>query len=236
MDHHRKRPGITLHLTSIMKSLIPIIILALGSGIAHSKPPENYPPSRYADLYRASPFTDPPPPDEVIPEEKDLQDWTLTGVRKFVNSAVITVLNTKNQAERVTIPSKEAADLGFSIVEVKQDRNFLKSEVKLRKGKEEGWVSFDPKFLVARAVPTPAAAGNPAAPAQAPNGRPGTPPVPGATTNPPGAVPTVPGQANPQPNGSVPTPPATSGARPGRTTTNSRPSTGRTRYVPRPKK
>lgn len=211
-----------------MKFPVPVLLLAFGSASLSAKPPENYPPSRYIDLYRNSPFTDPPPPD--IPPEgpNDLADWTLAGVRKTVDTVVVTVLNTKSR-ERITIPSVEATELGFAIQEVNQQRNFLNSTVKLTKGSQKGEVGFDPKFLILRAVaaPPPQAAPQPAA--NPGNGKkndkapptPGnTPPIPGS--NPATAVPT---------STTVTTPTAKPKA-----ASTRKSGSGRTRYVPRPKK
>ena len=227
-----------------MKNLLSILIFAMGCSLALAAPPENYPASRYIDLYRNSPFTDAPPVEVVDDVPNDLVDWTMVGLRKSVDSVVVTLLNTKNRNERIKIPSKEASEMGFAIREVKYERNFLNSEVILQKGIHTGKVTFDPKFLVLKAVAAPA--GQKVAPASnlTPNTRGNTPPVPGGAPPVPGGAPPVPGGAPPVP-GSTPTPtsaPSTGSkvpvptATPAATNVSSKKSTGRTRYVPRPKK
>ncbi|YCM44986.1 hypothetical protein V2O64_03000 [Verrucomicrobiaceae bacterium 227] len=210
-----------------MKTLLPLLTLAMGCSIARAAPPENYPTSRYIDLYRNSPFTDPP---EVIEPENipnDLQDWTMVGLRKSVDSVVVTLLNTKNRNERIRIPSKEASEMGFAIREVKYERNFLNSEVILQKGQFSGKVTFDPKYLVLKAVSAPAAAGSPNRGNSNTKGR--TPTAPGNSPPIPGSKPGT--TTKPSTGSKVPIPGGST-----RPSTTSTKSTGRTRYVPRPKK
>jgi len=210
-----------------MKKLFSTLTFAMGCSIALATPPENYPPSRYIDLYRNSPFTDEPPPPEKVDVINEIADWTMVGLRKSVDSVVVTLLNTKNRDERIRIPSKEATEMGFAIREVKYERNFLNSEVLLQKGPHTGKVTFDPKFLVLKAIAGPAAQKSAVPNPASPNTR-------GATPTAPGGVPPVPGSNPSDANtpGKVPVPTAT----PAKTNPTSTKSTGRTRYVPRPKK
>lgn len=216
-----------------MKKRLSILTLALGLSLAQAAPPENYPASRYIDLYRNSPFTDKP---EIIDEPdvpNTLVDWTMVGLRKSADSVVVTLLNTKDRNERIRIPSKEATEMGFAIREVKYERNFFESEVVLQKGIHTGKVTFDPKFLVLKAVSGPSTQkGNP--PANNPgnnNGRPTPPPTPGGAPPVPGSSPS----SNTTAPGNVPIPTPTPRTNPSTNSTSSK-SSGRTRYVPRPKK
>ena len=215
-----------------MKKRLSILTFALGFSLAQAAPPENYPASRYIDLYRNSPFTDKP---EIIDEPdvpNTLVDWTMVGLRKSADSVVVTLLNTKDRNERIRIPSKEATEMGFAIREVKYERNFFESEVTLQKGIHTGKVTFDPKFLVLKAVSGPAAQkGAPPNNNSRDNGRPNTPQAPGSAPPVPGANP---GNAPASP-GKVPVPTAAPQANPTTNSTSSK-SSGRTRYVPRPKK
>jgi len=214
-----------------MKKLVSILTFAMGSSIALAVPPENFPASRYLDLYRNSPFTDKPP--EPVKEDviNDLVDWTMVGLRKSVDSVVVTLLNTKNRNERIRIPSKEASEMGFAIREVKYERNLFDSEVTIQKGVHTGKVTFDPKFLVLKAVGGPVVQKG-APPNAPPNDRGSTPPPP------PGGAPPIPGSnpANPQEKGQVPVPVPTATATPIAPKSTSTKNPGRTRYVPRPKK
>lgn len=59
----------------------------------------------------------------------------------------------KKDRSRVTIPSPEATEMGFSIKSVTQDRNFIDGAVvTVRRGAIEGEVRFDPKFLVLKKI------------------------------------------------------------------------------------
>jgi hypothetical protein len=219
-----------------MKALsIKILLVTLVSAVADT--PENFPPSRYIDLYRNSALTDKPIVEEPLKEDPKLDEWTLVGVRKYEGRFEVTILNTKDRTNRLVIPSAKATEEGFALKEVKYEP-FLKSEVTLQKGSSTGVVTFDPKYLVLKAVAAPVQQNRPS-PTQVaakPSGNTKenvpTPPTPGKTPPVPGSSPTT-------TNTKVPVPQTTStSARPTArpTTSSSRTSSGRTRYVPRPRK
>ena len=213
-----------------MKLLSTFLLTILTSGLVLAAPPQAFRADRYKDLYLRSAFTDPPPQIEpdVIPS--DLPDWVLTGITKFVDKVEVDVMNMKDRS-RVTIPSKEATELGFKIMDVKQDRNYFEhSVVMLKKGNAEGEVRFDKKFLVLKKVAGPSVSkGQRPTGAQSKTG----------ITNSKKAPPTPPGARGTSTKSSPPKPGAV--PKPGATTPNSKPSSSstkskRTRYVPRPKK
>ena len=213
-----------------MKVLNTLLITVFASGLALAAPPQNHRADRYKDLYLKSALTDPPiveKPDEI---PSDLPDWVLVGVSKYIGKTEVQIMNIKDRS-RVTIPSKDATELGFSIKKVDHNRNYLKdSVVTLEKGNDTGEVRFDAKYLVLKKVagPTaqrPAVAGKTGTRS---NGRTGAqPPTPpgvgsskGATSAKPGAV--------PQPSAAK----TSTTTRAASTSSKSK----RTRYVPRPSK
>ncbi len=220
-----------------MKLLTLFLFTALTSDLLLAAPPEAFRADRYKDLYLRSAFTD--PPEKIIEDEipSDLPDWVLTGITKYVDKVEVNVMNMKDRS-RVTIPSKEATELGFSILDVQQDRNYFEhSVVMLKKGEAEGEVRFDKKFLVLKKVAGPTITkGKPPTGAQSKTGStakggPTPPTPPGVRTN--GSTGA---RGTPPKPGAVPKPGATA---PTTTSSKSAPSntkSKRTRYVPRPKK
>lgn len=130
-----------------MKLFLILFSLSHFSALA-VEPPQNYNNSRYYHLWQNSLVTDKPDPVKQEEVPNDLQDWVLVGTRKTLTGRQVTIMNTKDQSRRLVVPSQEATDLGFSILEVKQDPgNFTRTEVKLKKGGFNGWVKYDQQFL-----------------------------------------------------------------------------------------
>lgn len=133
-----------------------LILLLLTGGFLLADPPQNHRSDRYRELYLNSPITDPPPEQVAEPEVNDLPDWVLVGVTKYLTGTVVKIMNVKDRT-RVVIPSAEASELGFSVQNVVQDRNFIDhTVVTLKKGSAVGEVRFDPQFLVLKKVAAPA--------------------------------------------------------------------------------
>ena len=212
-----------------MKLLSFLLCAVTAVTIRADEPPETYIPSRYYDLWKNSPFTDPPPVEEKEEVKNDLEDWVLMGVRKYKDSQIVTVVNSKDRAQRVEIPSSDANELGFAILEVKMARSFLNTEVRLQKGPHRGWVQYDPKFLVVKRAVGPSKSSKTSS-KQPP--RPGSPsqskpPVPG-------------GSRTPSKSTGKPSPPSATGSKPTTSATGTKgtttpPKKSRVRYVPRPK-
>ena len=212
-----------------MKLLSFLLCAVTAVTLRADEPPETYIPSRYYDLWKNSPFTDPPPVEEKEEVKNDLEDWVLMGVRKYKDSQIVTVVNSKDRAQRVEIPSSDANELGFAILEVKMARSFLNTEVRLQKGPHRGWVQYDPKFLVVKRAVGPSKSSKTSS-KQPP--RPGSPsqskpPVPG-------------GSRTPSKSTGKPSPPSATGSKPTTSATGTKgtttpPKKSRVRYVPRPK-
>lgn len=213
---------------------LSLFFVSLATALA-DVPPRSPTASRYSDLYTNSAFTDPPPVEEGPEIINDLPDWVLIGLSKYVDGTKVRLMNKKDRT-RVTIPSKEATEMGFSVKEIQQDRNFIKNAVvRVQKGGMSGEVRFDPQFLVLRksAAPTAQKGGPPnRSPNQGNRGKGGSRvPTPGGNTNPPGA------KAPPKP-GAVPVPtpaPQTQGNNNNAPGTQSTQPKRRQRYIPRKK-
>ena len=186
-----------------MKSFFIYLLLTVLTGSVFADLPSSPRPGRYKDLYLKSAFTDPPEVEVGPVKENDLPDWVLVALSKYVDGVKVKLMNKKDRS-RVTIPSEEATELGFSIVEVKQDRNFIdEAVVTVRKNGVVGKIEFDPQFLILKKV----GGGAPGAKVPAPAGNNGKaptakrPPIPGRTN---GRTPG--GSKTPPTPGSVPRP------------------------------
>lgn len=212
-----------------MKLLSLLFCAVTAATLQADEPPETYIPSRYYDLWRNSPFTDPPPVEEKEEVKNDLEDWVLMGVRKYKDSQIVTVVNSKDRAQRVEIPGSDANELGFAILEVKMARSFLNTEVHLQKGPHRGWVQYDPKFLVVKRA---------AGPSKSSKTSSKQPPRPGSTSQ---SKPPIPGGSRtPSKSTGKPSPPSAPGSKPTTSSTGTKgtstpPKKSRVRYVPRPK-
>lgn len=212
-----------------MKLLSFLLCAVTAVTLQADEPPETYIPSRYYDLWKNSPFTDPPPVEEKEEVKNDLEDWVLMGVRKYKDSQIVTVVNSKDRAQRVEIPSSDANELGFAILEVKMARSFLNTEVRLQKGPHRGWVQYDPKFLVVKRAVGPSKSSKTSSK---------QPPRPGSPTQ---SKPPVPGKSRtPSKSTGKPSPPSAPGSSPTTSSAGTKGTTtpakkSRVRYVPRPK-
>ncbi|MDG1671971.1 MAG: hypothetical protein P8H96_13970 [Akkermansiaceae bacterium] len=215
-----------------MKLLSILFCAVTAATLQADEPPETYIPSRYYDLWRSSPFTDPPPVEEKEEVKNDLEDWVLMGVRKYKDSQIVTVVNSKDRSQRVEIPGSDANELGFAILEVKMARSFLNTEVHLQKGPHRGWVQYDPKFLVVKRAAGPSKSSKSSKTSSK------QPPRPGSTSQ---SKPPIPGGSRtPSKSTGKPSPPSAAGSRPTTGSTGTKgsstpPKKSRVRYVPRPK-
>ncbi|MGD1978936.1 MAG: hypothetical protein PVJ98_06070 [Akkermansiaceae bacterium] len=216
-----------------MKSLLSIFLLAtIGLPVFADDLPKSPRPDRYKNLYLQSAMTDPPVIEEEPEVPDDLPDWVLVGLSKYIDGVKVKIMNKKDRT-RLTIPSKEATELGFTVKEIKQDRNFIdEAVVTLMKGGKLGEVRFDPKFLVLKQIAGAPVASKGKTTSKNTKGvpTPRTPPIPGRSTSSSNrrTAPPVPG--------SVPRPGSTS-SRSSRTSGSStaKPTTRRPRYIPRTK-
>jgi len=116
-----------------------------------AEPPASYPKDRYNHLWIESLVTDQPQKGLKEPPANPLEGWVLIGSSRYTDSQEVTIINTKDSSQRVTIPGKEASELGLTIVQLKQDSsNFLRTEALIQKESHTAWLKYDPKFLRAK--------------------------------------------------------------------------------------
>ncbi|MDA7881659.1 hypothetical protein N9A94_05085 [Akkermansiaceae bacterium] len=136
-----------------MKLFSYSILFAMTSVMMAEDTPESYSPGRYVELVKNSPFTDPIEIGDPPAGPKELEDWSLIGVRKYRDEQFVTVVNLKDRSKRIEIPGDEADSLGFSLLEVEVARSFLNTRAKVQKGEEEAWLEYDSKLLRAKKAP-----------------------------------------------------------------------------------
>ena len=83
-----------------MKKRLSILTLAMSCGIALAAPPENYPASRYIDLYRNSPFTDPPVVRVRVGPPVKLKGKSLDADTKRIMKAIVAQLPDEAREQR----------------------------------------------------------------------------------------------------------------------------------------
>ncbi|MGJ8634085.1 MAG: hypothetical protein ACSHX7_09200 [Luteolibacter sp.] len=146
---------------AIHKNRIPILRYAsilvaavLVSGKAFAETPRKAPLTRYTGLWTNSPFTSKPPPAQAAPANNPLDDYTLSGVAPIPGGYRITLINRKNQTERLVIEPGSSAP--YSFVSLRRDPNkLLGTIVTLTDGRIQGTVSFEPELLTPIAPPPP---------------------------------------------------------------------------------
>ncbi|MEJ6572200.1 MAG: hypothetical protein QNL01_08505 [Akkermansiaceae bacterium] len=137
--------------TSYQTTLFALVGSILFAGIVIAKPPKKPNVGQFTKLISYSPFTikpTPPPRGENIsPLERD---WMLGSIRPSGNGWSVTLINKKDRKDRIRlIPGFSAGD--FQLLEVKQDSHSQEnSKVRVRKGSQTAWISYDEKLIKVR--------------------------------------------------------------------------------------
>lgn len=159
------------------KPLTLLVSLSLA-GLVMAKPPRKPSVGQFSALITRSPFTIKPtkePTKTLSPLERD---WMLGSIRPSGNGWSVTLINKKDRKDRIRlIPGFSSGD--FQIVEVNQDpRDFENSRVKIRKGSQTGWITYDEKLVKVR----PSAASRTSSKKTSNKGK-SSPPIPGRSSS-----------------------------------------------------
>ena len=152
---------------------------------ASAAPPKKPSVAHFTSLISGSPFTiKPPPPERTVVGTPLERDWMLGSIRPIDGGYSVTLINKKDRKDRIRfIPGFSAGE--FQLLEVKQDvNNSANSRVRVRKGTQEGWLTYDEKLIKVR----PAVAANRTSTKKTVNGSSrvstrGGPPIPGRTSS-----------------------------------------------------
>jgi len=136
--------------TSLHLLLVPLIVSLCLTGTASAKPPQKPSYSQFMPLIKYSPFTIKPTRPGSTQESPLEKDWTLASISPSVNGYSVTLMNKKNRKDRIRfLPGFSAGE--FQLLDVKQDsRSSKNSKVRIRKGSQTAWITYDEKLIKAR--------------------------------------------------------------------------------------
>ncbi|MGJ8724358.1 MAG: hypothetical protein ACSHYB_07365 [Roseibacillus sp.] len=152
-----------------------LILLVGGSVLASAQAPRKDPLTKYRQLWEKSLVTVPPPPPEKeeVVKVTELDDYVLGGWTQTSQGYLVSLINSKNPKERITIAPGMPNKGGYQVVEVKRDpMNYKSSEVLIQMGSDKKWIGYEDKFLT---LQQPPAAKNNAAAQQAAKQKPPMP-------------------------------------------------------------
>ncbi|MBT7957990.1 MAG: hypothetical protein HN759_01535 [Akkermansiaceae bacterium] len=139
----------------LRRSFFPVSFSLSLVVLVSAAPPKKPSVAHFMGLISSSPFTIKPPPPERVKVETPLErDWMLGSIRPIEGGYSVTLINKKNRKERIRfIPGFSAGE--FQLLDVEQDtNNSSNSRVRVRKGSQEGWLSYDEKLIKVRPTST----------------------------------------------------------------------------------
>lgn len=157
-----------------MKKLI-FAVLLVGVLPSSADPPRKDSLTKYRQLWEASLVT--VKPEIIAPEGPDettpLDDYTLGGYTRTPQGYFVSLINTKDPADRLTIAPGVPGSQAYEVLEVKTDpTNFTSAQVLIKIGSQQKWLGYDEKYLVLRQPAQAKPAPNPGAQSRA------KPPIP----------------------------------------------------------
>lgn len=152
-----------------MKTIFAILLAS--AALVTAEPPQKDSVSKYSQLWTRSLITVPPPPElrEAEEETTPLDDYVLGGYTKLKTGYFVSLINTKDRTDRLTISSNSPGSGKYSVLKVETNpENFSEVKVLVRVGDQERWIGYDEKFLnlsrpaapSASAPPSPEASNN----------------------------------------------------------------------------
>ncbi len=129
----------------IMLTSLALVIVFAGESLA--APPKKPKVMVYSRLWTNSPFTIKPEVKRQVAASPLERDWMLGGIRPDGEGYAVTLINKKDRKNRVRfLPGFSTQE--FQLLEVKQDpENRKNSRVKIKKGAQEAWISYDQKLV-----------------------------------------------------------------------------------------
>ncbi len=140
-------------ISSACISLIAILISVTTSG---AQAPRKSPLTKYRQLWEKSLVTEKPPPPESNAEElpNELDDFVLGGWTQTAQGYLVSLINSKNPQNRVTIAPGMPNSGGYQVLEVKRDPlNYKSSQVLIQYGSDKKWIGYEDKFLTLQQPP-----------------------------------------------------------------------------------
>lgn len=139
-----------------------LIVLFLTSSVLLFGEPRKEPITKYRQLWSRSLITIPPTPPEkeAVDETTPLDDYVLGGYTKLQSGYFVSLINTKDRTDRLTISPSVPGSGKYSVLKVETNpENFSDVRVLIRVGTQEKWIGYDEKFLtLSRPAPSQEAA------------------------------------------------------------------------------
>lgn len=142
---------------STIRQIEPFAVFALllmAATCLSAAPPTAKPASAYSQLWTDSPFTDKPPPPEVV-ESGALDDYALSSVSGVGGEWVVRLIEKKDRTNRLRISSNDTTG-DFRIVDVKMGRSYRDTVVTLSYRGRTGKLQFSEDKLLAVSGSAPA--------------------------------------------------------------------------------
>ncbi len=130
--------------------LIGLIFTLVSTSGTMADPPQKPKIGQYTRLWTNSPFTIKPVAKAAAKESPLERDWMLGSIRRSGNGYSVTLINKKDRKDRIRfLPGVEAN--GFKLLKITQDNtDSAKSRVKISKGSQEAWITYDPNLVKVR--------------------------------------------------------------------------------------
>jgi hypothetical protein len=139
-----------MHLTRFHITLSILLASVCLAHIASATPPKKPNIGQFNGLITRSPFTIKPTPETLKADSPLERDWMLASIRPSGNGYSVTLMHKKNRKERIRfLPGFSSGE--YQLIDVKQDNQSNKnSQVLVRKGSQEAWISYDEKLIKVR--------------------------------------------------------------------------------------
>lgn len=139
-----------MHSTSYQTTFFALVGSICLAGVVTAAPPRKPSLAQFSKLIAYSPFTIKPKRETIKTESPLERDWMLGSIRPSGNGWSVTLINKKDRKDRIRlIPGFSAGD--FQLLEVKQDPRLQEnSKVRIRKGSQTAWISYDEKLIKVR--------------------------------------------------------------------------------------
>lgn len=129
---------------------ILVTLLLVGSLAASAQGPRKEPLNKYSQLWENSLVTEKPDPPVTTKEQapNQLDDYVLGGWTQTSQGYLVSLINSKNPKDRLTIAPAMPNKGGFQVLDVKRDPfNYKASEVLVQVGSDQKWIGYEEKFL-----------------------------------------------------------------------------------------
>ena len=131
-----------------MKTVLTILLAT--SVLVAAQAPRKDALTKYRQLWEKSLVTEKPAPPEKEEEEvpSELDDYVLGGWSQTSQGYLVSLINSKNPKERLTIAPGMPNRAGYQVLDVKRDPlNYKSSQVLVQLGTNQKWIGYEDKFL-----------------------------------------------------------------------------------------